>query len=179
MKKSLEIPVFFDVSLRAHFTSCLNNWCLIQLVLESYKFPCELPFPNKLCLRSKINQSVFLGSFGKLPASPALTWIEHPIRCVCVLTKWEENCTEFLLFWYCRKRPREDVDMEMEKEDTRKDMTAACTPRRRIINLTSVLTLQEEISNQAHASKQVFLLPKIIVTPPTKYDCLNCKGKDT
>ncbi|XP_059674392.1 DNA mismatch repair protein Mlh1 isoform X4 [Gavia stellata] len=56
-----------------------------------------------------------------------------------------------------RKRPREDVDVEMEKDDTRKDMTAACTPRRRIINLTSVLTLQEEISNQAHANLQEML----------------------
>ncbi|XP_050747411.1 DNA mismatch repair protein Mlh1 isoform X4 [Gymnogyps californianus] len=56
-----------------------------------------------------------------------------------------------------RKRPREDVDIEMEKDDTRKDMTAACTPRRRIINLTSVLTLQEEISNQAHANLQEML----------------------
>ncbi|XP_040978019.1 DNA mismatch repair protein Mlh1 isoform X3 [Aquila chrysaetos chrysaetos] len=56
-----------------------------------------------------------------------------------------------------RKRPREDANVEMEKVDTRKDMTAACTPRRRIINLTSVLTLQEEISNQAHANLQEML----------------------
>ncbi|NXG48217.1 MLH1 protein, partial [Psilopogon haemacephalus] len=56
-----------------------------------------------------------------------------------------------------RKRPREDEEIEMEQEDSRKDMTAACTPRRRIINLTSVLTLQEEISNQAHASLQEML----------------------
>lgn len=50
------------------------------------------------------------------------------------------------------------MDVELEKGDSRKDMTAACTPRRRIINLTSVLTLQEEISDQAHASKQDLLL---------------------
>ncbi|XP_010125045.1 PREDICTED: DNA mismatch repair protein Mlh1 isoform X2 [Chlamydotis macqueenii] len=56
-----------------------------------------------------------------------------------------------------RKRPREDAEIEMEKDDARKDMTAACTPRRRIINLTSVLTLQEEISNQAHANLQEML----------------------
>ncbi|XP_058688777.1 DNA mismatch repair protein Mlh1 isoform X1 [Poecile atricapillus] len=56
-----------------------------------------------------------------------------------------------------RKRPREHMDVELEKDDTRKDMTAACTPRRRIINLTSVLTLQEEISNQAHAKLQEML----------------------
>ncbi|NXS20641.1 MLH1 protein, partial [Mystacornis crossleyi] len=55
------------------------------------------------------------------------------------------------------KRPREDMDVELEKDDTRRDMTAACTPRRRIINLTSVLTLQEEISNQAHAKLQEML----------------------
>uniref|UniRef100_A0A672V3U4 DNA mismatch repair protein MLH1 n=1 Tax=Strigops habroptila TaxID=2489341 RepID=A0A672V3U4_STRHB len=54
-------------------------------------------------------------------------------------------------------RPREDADTEMEEDDSRKDMTAACTPRRRIINLTSVLTLQEEISSQAHASLQEML----------------------
>ncbi|NWY02193.1 MLH1 protein, partial [Nothoprocta ornata] len=56
-----------------------------------------------------------------------------------------------------RKRPREDPDVEMERDDNRKDMTAACTPRRRIINLTSVLTLQEEIGNQAHAGLQEML----------------------
>uniref|UniRef100_A0A8C3LMH4 DNA mismatch repair protein MLH1 n=1 Tax=Chrysolophus pictus TaxID=9089 RepID=A0A8C3LMH4_CHRPC len=60
------------------------------------------------------------------------------------------------LFLYCRKRPREDTDIQME-EDTRKEMTAACTPKRRIINLTSVLTLQEEISSQAHESLQEML----------------------
>uniref|UniRef100_A0A8C3VHN1 DNA mismatch repair protein MLH1 n=1 Tax=Catharus ustulatus TaxID=91951 RepID=A0A8C3VHN1_CATUS len=55
------------------------------------------------------------------------------------------------------KRPWEDMDVELEKNYARKDMTAACTPRRRIINLTSVLTLQEEISNQAHAKLQEML----------------------
>uniref|UniRef100_A0A8C3KAS4 DNA mismatch repair protein MLH1 n=1 Tax=Calidris pygmaea TaxID=425635 RepID=A0A8C3KAS4_9CHAR len=62
-----------------------------------------------------------------------------------------------LPFYFVAKRPREDADIEMEKDDPRKDMTAACTPRRRIINLTSVLTLQEEISNQAHANLQEML----------------------
>ncbi|NXU49726.1 MLH1 protein, partial [Turnix velox] len=56
-----------------------------------------------------------------------------------------------------RKKPREDAEGDMEKDDSRKDMTAACTPRRRIINLTSVLTLQEEISNQAHENLQEML----------------------
>ncbi|NXT77393.1 MLH1 protein, partial [Zapornia atra] len=55
------------------------------------------------------------------------------------------------------KKPREDVDVQTEKGERRKDVTAACTPRRRIINLTSVLTLQEEISNQAHANLQEML----------------------
>ncbi|NXN99383.1 MLH1 protein, partial [Rhinopomastus cyanomelas] len=56
-----------------------------------------------------------------------------------------------------RKRPREEMEVEMEQDNSRQDMTAACTPRRRIINLTSILTLQEEISNQAHAKLQEML----------------------
>uniref|UniRef100_A0A8B9TNI8 MutL homolog 1 n=1 Tax=Anas platyrhynchos TaxID=8839 RepID=A0A8B9TNI8_ANAPL len=55
------------------------------------------------------------------------------------------------------QRPREDTDIEMEKDVSRKEMTAACTPKRRIINLTSVLTLQEEISSRAHESLQEML----------------------
>ncbi|XP_054847024.1 DNA mismatch repair protein Mlh1 isoform X2 [Eublepharis macularius] len=57
---------------------------------------------------------------------------------------------------HASKKQRIDGDVEME-EDARRDLTAACTPRRRIINLTSVLTLQEEISNQAHAGLQEML----------------------
>nr|XP_012311132.1 DNA mismatch repair protein Mlh1 isoform X2 [Aotus nancymaae]XP_012311138.1 DNA mismatch repair protein Mlh1 isoform X2 [Aotus nancymaae] len=49
-----------------------------------------------------------------------------------------------------RKRHREDSDVDMVEDDSRKDMTAACTPRRRIINLTSVLSLQEEINERGH-----------------------------
>ncbi|XP_032717122.1 DNA mismatch repair protein Mlh1 isoform X4 [Lontra canadensis] len=49
-----------------------------------------------------------------------------------------------------RKRPRESSDVEMAEDDSRKEMTAACTPRRRIINLTSVLSLQEEINARGH-----------------------------
>ncbi|XP_063468238.1 DNA mismatch repair protein Mlh1 isoform X7 [Symphalangus syndactylus] len=49
-----------------------------------------------------------------------------------------------------RKRYREDSDVEMVEDDSRKEMTAACTPRRRIINLTSVLSLQEEINERGH-----------------------------
>ncbi|XP_036724498.1 DNA mismatch repair protein Mlh1 [Balaenoptera musculus] len=49
-----------------------------------------------------------------------------------------------------RKRHREDSDVEMVEDASRKEMTAACTPRRRIINLTSILSLQEDISEQGH-----------------------------
>ncbi|XP_015667223.1 DNA mismatch repair protein Mlh1 [Protobothrops mucrosquamatus] len=55
-----------------------------------------------------------------------------------------------------RKRQRTDCDLEMEK-NPQQEMTAACTPRRRIINLTSVLTLQEEINKRANASLQEML----------------------
>uniref|UniRef100_A0A8C2V175 DNA mismatch repair protein MLH1 n=1 Tax=Chinchilla lanigera TaxID=34839 RepID=A0A8C2V175_CHILA len=49
-----------------------------------------------------------------------------------------------------RKRPREDSDVEMIESGSQKEMTAACTPRRRIINLTSILSLQEEITARGH-----------------------------
>lgn len=55
-------------------------------------------------------------------------------------------------YLHCRKRHREGSDVEMVEGDSRKDMTAACTPRRRIINLTSVLSLQEEINERGHES---------------------------
>lgn len=51
-----------------------------------------------------------------------------------------------------RKRHRESSDVEMVEDANRKEMTAACIPRRRIINLTSVLTLQEEINERGHES---------------------------
>uniref|UniRef100_A0A8C6MMP2 DNA mismatch repair protein MLH1 n=1 Tax=Moschus moschiferus TaxID=68415 RepID=A0A8C6MMP2_MOSMO len=56
-----------------------------------------------------------------------------------------------------RKRPREDSDVEMVEDESRKAMTAACTPRRRIINLTSVLSLQEEISERGHETLREML----------------------
>ncbi|XP_007517112.1 DNA mismatch repair protein Mlh1 isoform X2 [Erinaceus europaeus] len=55
-----------------------------------------------------------------------------------------------------RKRHRESSDVEMV-EDSRKEMTAACTPRRRIINLTSVLSLQEEINQRGHETLREML----------------------
>ncbi|XP_037703116.1 DNA mismatch repair protein Mlh1 isoform X2 [Choloepus didactylus] len=56
-----------------------------------------------------------------------------------------------------RKRQREDSDVEMVEDDSRKEMTAACTPRRRIINLTSVLNLQEEINERGHETLREML----------------------
>ncbi|XP_034984677.1 DNA mismatch repair protein Mlh1 isoform X2 [Zootoca vivipara] len=55
-----------------------------------------------------------------------------------------------------RKRQRTKCDVEME-EQQKQEMTAACVPRRRIVNLTSIATLQEEISNRAHANLQEML----------------------
>ncbi|KAM6169209.1 DNA mismatch repair protein Mlh1 isoform 2-T2 [Rhynchocyon petersi] len=56
-----------------------------------------------------------------------------------------------------RKRPREDADVEMVEDTSPKEMTAASTPRRRIINLTSVLTLQEEINERGHEALREML----------------------
>ncbi|XP_076985942.1 DNA mismatch repair protein Mlh1 [Tamandua tetradactyla] len=56
-----------------------------------------------------------------------------------------------------RKRHREDSDVEMVEDDSRKEMTAACTPRRRIINLTSVLNLQEEINERGYETLREML----------------------
>ncbi|XP_004412382.1 PREDICTED: DNA mismatch repair protein Mlh1 isoform X4 [Odobenus rosmarus divergens] len=56
-----------------------------------------------------------------------------------------------------RKRPRESSDVEMVEDDSQKEMTAACTPRRRVINLTSVLSLQEEINEQGHETLREML----------------------
>ncbi|XP_054450853.1 DNA mismatch repair protein Mlh1 [Pteronotus mesoamericanus] len=56
-----------------------------------------------------------------------------------------------------RKRHREGSDEEMVEDESRKEMTAACTPRRRIINLTSVLSLQEEINERGHETLQEML----------------------
>ncbi|XP_029796288.1 DNA mismatch repair protein Mlh1 isoform X3 [Suricata suricatta] len=56
-----------------------------------------------------------------------------------------------------RKRPRESPDVEMVEGDSQKEMTAACTPRRRIINLTSVLSLREEINARGHETLREML----------------------
>ncbi|KAM5314042.1 DNA mismatch repair protein Mlh1 isoform 2-T2 [Glossophaga mutica] len=56
-----------------------------------------------------------------------------------------------------RKRHREGSDEEMVEDESRKEMTAACTPRRRIINLTSVLSLREEVNERGHETLQEML----------------------
>ncbi|KAF6100185.1 mutL-like protein 1 [Phyllostomus discolor] len=56
-----------------------------------------------------------------------------------------------------RKRHREGSDEEMVEDESQKEMTAACTPRRRIINLTSVLSLREEINERGHETLQEML----------------------
>ncbi|XP_073079735.1 DNA mismatch repair protein Mlh1 isoform X1 [Manis javanica] len=56
-----------------------------------------------------------------------------------------------------RKRQREGSDVEMVEDGSRKEMTAACTPWRRIINLTSVLSLQEEINGRGHETLREML----------------------
>ncbi|XP_006097162.1 DNA mismatch repair protein Mlh1 isoform X1 [Myotis lucifugus] len=56
-----------------------------------------------------------------------------------------------------RKRHREGSNVEMVEDESRKEMTAACTPRRRIINLTSVLSLREEINERGHETLQEML----------------------
>lgn len=56
-----------------------------------------------------------------------------------------------------RKRHRESSEVEMVEDANRKEMTAACIPRRRIINLTSVLTLQEEINERGHETLREML----------------------
>ncbi|XP_018413302.1 PREDICTED: DNA mismatch repair protein Mlh1 isoform X2 [Nanorana parkeri] len=56
-----------------------------------------------------------------------------------------------------KKRPRRDSDIEMVEDEADKTMTAAATPRRRAINLTSVMTLQKEIEDRAHKNLQDML----------------------
>ncbi|XP_037004169.2 DNA mismatch repair protein Mlh1 [Artibeus jamaicensis] len=56
-----------------------------------------------------------------------------------------------------RKRRREGSDEEMVEDESGKELTAACAPRRRIINLTSVLSLREEINGRGHETLQEML----------------------
>ncbi|XP_078072764.1 DNA mismatch repair protein Mlh1 [Mustelus asterias] len=56
-----------------------------------------------------------------------------------------------------RKRSRADSPGEVKEVNSSRDMTAAHLPKRRIINLTSVLSLREEINSQNHAGLQDML----------------------
>ncbi|XP_073486692.1 DNA mismatch repair protein Mlh1 isoform X2 [Aquarana catesbeiana] len=56
-----------------------------------------------------------------------------------------------------KKRPRHDSDTEMVEVEADKTVTAASTPRRRVISLTSVLTLQKEIEDRAQKNLQEML----------------------
>ncbi|ELV14290.1 DNA mismatch repair protein Mlh1 [Tupaia chinensis] len=70
----------------------------------------------------------------------------------------QRNCNDLPApFCPSRKRHREESDVEMVEDDSQKELTAACTPRRRIINLTSVLTLQEEINERGHETLREML----------------------
>ncbi|XP_038596811.1 DNA mismatch repair protein Mlh1 [Tachyglossus aculeatus] len=57
-----------------------------------------------------------------------------------------------------RKRAREDSDEEMLEEEGGEEMTAGGAPRRRVINLTSILTLQEEVNERGHQPLRELLL---------------------
>ncbi|KAM3929767.1 DNA mismatch repair protein Mlh1 [Leptodactylus fuscus] len=56
-----------------------------------------------------------------------------------------------------KKRPRAESDVEMDDVEIDRTMTAASTPRRRVINLTSVLSLQKEIEERGHKGLQDML----------------------
>ncbi|XP_073406004.1 DNA mismatch repair protein Mlh1 isoform X1 [Dendrobates tinctorius] len=53
-----------------------------------------------------------------------------------------------------KKRPRTESDVELAEMEIDKTMTAASAPRRRVINLTSILSLQKDIEDRAHKSLQ-------------------------
>ncbi|XP_069469304.1 DNA mismatch repair protein Mlh1 isoform X2 [Ambystoma mexicanum] len=57
-----------------------------------------------------------------------------------------------------RKRQRTDSEVEMVEADSRKNMTAASTPKRRIINLSSIISLREESVDCAHKGLQEMLI---------------------
>ncbi|KAM9308878.1 DNA mismatch repair protein Mlh1 [Gastrophryne carolinensis] len=56
-----------------------------------------------------------------------------------------------------KKRPRTDSDAKMVEDTADRSMTAADAPRRRMINLTSVLSLQKDIEDRGHKSLQEML----------------------
>ncbi|KAG8442717.1 hypothetical protein GDO86_011495 [Hymenochirus boettgeri] len=72
-----------------------------------------------------------------------------------------------------RKRPRKDTDVEMMVEDDEnvKNVTAASTPRRRIINLTSILTLQKDIEERGYASRYLALFSRSGILKRCAFRC--------
>ncbi|XP_066440967.1 DNA mismatch repair protein Mlh1 isoform X3 [Eleutherodactylus coqui] len=56
-----------------------------------------------------------------------------------------------------KKRPRADSDVEMDDSEMDRTMTAAAAPRRRIIKLSSVLSLQKDIEDRGHKRLQDML----------------------
>lgn len=56
-----------------------------------------------------------------------------------------------------KKRPRAESDVEMDDSEIDRTMTAASAPRRRVINLSSVLSLQKDIEDRAQKSLQDML----------------------
>nr|XP_033786421.1 DNA mismatch repair protein Mlh1 isoform X2 [Geotrypetes seraphini] len=56
-----------------------------------------------------------------------------------------------------RKRLRKVSDVEMTEDSAGTEVTAACSPRRRIINLTSVLSIRQEIDDESLKSLQEML----------------------
>ncbi|XP_069776473.1 DNA mismatch repair protein Mlh1 isoform X2 [Narcine bancroftii] len=62
-----------------------------------------------------------------------------------------------------RKRLRVDSPSDGNEEDSGHNMTAAHLPKRRIINLTSILSLREEIDNQNHTGLQDMLQNHVFI----------------
>uniref|UniRef100_A0A4W3I8H1 DNA mismatch repair protein MLH1 n=1 Tax=Callorhinchus milii TaxID=7868 RepID=A0A4W3I8H1_CALMI len=59
--------------------------------------------------------------------------------------------------FFGRKRARADSEVEMKVDNSSSETAAAQLPKRRIINLTSVLALQDEINTQSHTGLQDML----------------------
>ncbi|XP_069814578.1 DNA mismatch repair protein Mlh1 [Dendropsophus ebraccatus] len=56
-----------------------------------------------------------------------------------------------------KKRPRAESDVEMDETEKDRTVTAASAPRRRVINLTSILSLQKQVEDRAHKGLQDML----------------------
>ncbi|XP_007902238.1 DNA mismatch repair protein Mlh1 [Callorhinchus milii] len=76
-------------------------------------------------------------------------------------TKFEEDpiqsCSKASTNSLSRKRARADSEVEMKVDNSSSETAAAQLPKRRIINLTSVLALQDEINTQSHTGLQDML----------------------